>query len=406
VSITPCISSRFPVLNASTAANPGTAFAAFLLPLLLQRFGRVAATLAAPAAVIGSCLALVLQLAPAAFAGETQLARLAWLPAYGLDLSLRMDGLGLLFSLLICGIGLLVVLYAFWYYLPGSDRIGRFYSILLLFMAAMLGVVLSENLLLLLVFWEITSLSSFLLVAYRQRQVRVANRRPHGPGGHRRRRPGIARRHPAARPYRRQLRAVGDPGSRRPIRAHALYAPTLILILLGAFTKSAQFPFHFWLPNAMAAPTPVSAYLHSATMVKAGVFLLARLYPALGGSDLWFWLVSGTGAVTLVYSAAIGAFSARHQGPARLLDDQPSGPDHPALRSRHAAVGGRRRLSHHQPRHLQGLAVHGRRRHRPRMRHARHAPGQWHVQTHADHRHAWRSSPPVRWPAYRCSTAS
>ena len=292
--------------NLLLLAIPGTALAAFLLPLLLQRFGRVAATLAA-AAVIATCLALVLQLAPTIFAGETQLARLPWLPAYGLDLSLRMDGLGLLFSLLICGIGLLVVLYAF-YYLPGSDRMGRFYSILLLFMAAMLGVVLSENLLLLLVFWEITSLSSFLLVAYShdKYESRIGARMAlavTGGGGLALLAGILLLGHIAGSYELSVILAAGD-----QIRAHALYAPTLILILLGVFTKSAQFPFHFWLPNAMSAPTPVSAYLHSATMVKAGVFLLARLYPALGGTDLWFWLVSGTGAVTLVYSAATALF--------------------------------------------------------------------------------------------------
>jgi multicomponent K+:H+ antiporter subunit A len=237
------------------AAIPASAFGACLLPLLLQRFGRRAAALAA-AMVMMSCLACVLPLAPAAFTGSTQFARLSWLPAYGLDLSLRLDGLGLLFCLLILGIGLLVVLYAAWY-LPASDRLGRFYSILLLFMAAMLGVVLSENVILLLVFWEITSLSSFLLVAYRSDKFESRHRCP---------------------------------------------------LLLGAFTKSAQWPFHFWLPNAMAAPTPVSAYLHSATMVKAGVFLLARLYPALAGSDTWFWIVGGTGLATFVFGAWAAVF--------------------------------------------------------------------------------------------------
>ncbi|WP_409559302.1 monovalent cation/H+ antiporter subunit A, partial [Accumulibacter sp.] len=288
------------------AAIPATAFGAFLLPLLLQRFGRGASALAA-AAVIATCLGLVLQLAPATFAGHTELAHLPWLPAYGLDLSLRLDGLGLLFCLLICGIGLLVVLYAF-YYLPDSDRLGRFYSILLLFMAAMLGIVLSENVVLLLVFWEITSLSSFLLVAYNHEKYesRIGARMAlavTGGGGLALLAGILLLGHIAGSYELSVILAAGE-----QIRAHPLYAPTLILILLGAFTKSAQFPFHFWLPNAMSAPTPVSAYLHSATMVKAGVFLLARLHPALGGTDLWFWLVSGTGAVTLVYSAATALF--------------------------------------------------------------------------------------------------
>ncbi len=297
-----------PSLNPSLllAAIPATAFGACLLPLLLQRFGRTAAAVGA-ATVMATCLALLLPLAPAALTDHTELARISWLPAYGLDLSLRLDGLGLLFCLLICGIGLLVVLYAAWY-LPDNDRLGRFYSILLLFMAAMLGIVLSENLLLLLIFWEITSLSSFLLVAYRsdKYESRIGARMALAVtgGGGLALLAGILLLGHIAGSY--ELSVILAAGER--IHAHALYAPALILILLGAFTKSAQFPFHFWLPSAMAAPTPVSAYLHSATMVKAGVFLLARLYPALGGNDLWFWLVSGTGAATLVYAAAIALF--------------------------------------------------------------------------------------------------
>ncbi|HQC80789.1 MAG TPA: monovalent cation/H+ antiporter subunit A [Accumulibacter sp.] len=288
------------------AAIPATAFGACGLPLALQRHGRIAAALAA-AAVMATCLGLLLTLAPAVLAGGVEVHGWRWLPAYGLDPRLRLDGLGLLFALLICGIGLLIVLYAA-YYLPRHDRLGRFYTVLLLFMAAMLGVVLAENLLLLLLCWEITSLSSFLLVAYHggnresRGGARLALAVTGGGGlallagllllG------GIVGSH--------DLSAILAAGPR--IRAHPLYLPTLILILVGVFTKSAQFPFHFWLPGAMAAPTPVSAYLHSATMVKAGVFLLARLYPALGGSEPWFWLVGGTGAITLLYAAAMALF--------------------------------------------------------------------------------------------------
>ncbi|HNG15893.1 proton-conducting transporter membrane subunit, partial [Accumulibacter sp.] len=288
------------------AAIPAIAFGACALPLLLQRLGRRAAALAA-AGVMAACLGCVLGLAPAVLAGQSAFFRLRWLPAYGLDFSLRVDGLGLLFALLICAIGLLVVLYAAWY-LPTSDRLGRFYSILLLFMAAMLGIVLAENLLLLVVFWELTSVSSFLLVAYDNQRY-------------------------ASRVGARMALAVTGAGglallagvlllgalagsfelsdifaNRERIRANDLFAPMLLLILLGAFSKSAQLPFHFWLPNAMAAPTPVSAYLHSATMVKAGIFLLIRLYPLLAGNPLWFWLVAGTGALTLVYGAAVALF--------------------------------------------------------------------------------------------------
>ena len=288
------------------AAIPATAFGACLLPLLLQRFGRAVTGLAATT-VMASCLALLLPLTPAALAGQTELLHLAWLPTYGLDLNLRLDGLGLLFCLLILGIGLLVVLYAAWY-LPSSDPLGRFYSILLLFMAAMLGVVLSENLLLLLVFWELTSLSSFLLVAYNSEKYesRIGARMALAVtgGGGLALLAGILLLGHIVGSY--DLSAILAAGER--VRTHRLYAPALMLILLGAFSKSAQFPFHFWLPNAMTAPTPVSAYLHSATMVKAGVFLLARLYPVLGSSDLWFWLVCGRGAITLVYGATIALF--------------------------------------------------------------------------------------------------
>ncbi|MFZ4538769.1 monovalent cation/H+ antiporter subunit A [Propionivibrio sp.] len=288
----------FAILAVPLVASP--------LPLLMQRWGRRYAALAA-AVVMATCLILLSPLVGPALAGHVEFVRLAWLPAYGLDFSLRLDGLGLLFCFLIPGIGLLVVLYAY-YYLPESDALGRFYSLLLLFMAAMLGVVLSENLILLLVFWEITSLSSFLLVAYKHElhdsRSGASMALAVTGGGGLALFAGILLLGHIVGSY--ELSAVLQAGER--IRVHPLYAPTLILILLGAFTKSAQFPFHFWLPNAMAAPTPVSAYLHSATMVKAGVFLLARLHPALAGSELWFWLVSGTGAMTLVYAAATAFF--------------------------------------------------------------------------------------------------
>ena len=278
-----------------------TAFGASFVPLLLQRFGRVFALLGA-AGVMMLCLVLLIPLVAPVINGVTLVASYAWLPDWGLMLSLRLDGLGLLFSLLIIGIGLLVTLYAY-YYLPESDRLGRFYTLLLLFMAAMLGVVLSENLLLLVMFWEITSLSSFLLIAYKREQYesRLAARMAlavTGGGGLALFAGVLLLGHIVGSFELSAVLAAGE-----HILHHEFYAPMLVLVLLGVFTKSAQFPFHFWLPQAMAAPTPISAYLHSATMVKAGVFLLARLYPALAGSDLWFWLVSSTGAITLLYAA-------------------------------------------------------------------------------------------------------
>ncbi|MEO8419266.1 MAG: monovalent cation/H+ antiporter subunit A, partial [Methylophilaceae bacterium] len=277
------------------------AFIGCFIPVLLARFGRGMTTVGA-AAVMAACLALLMPMVPAVLAGETLVTTYPWLPGYGLNLAFRLDGLGLLFCLLILGIGLLVVLYAY-YYLPQSDRLGRFYSLLLLFMAAMLGIVLSENLLLLVVFWELTSISSFLLIAYKH-DLRGPRSAAHMAlavtgGGGLALLAGVLLLGYITNSF--ELTTVLTEGER--IRGHSLYAPMLILVLLGAFTKSAQFPFHFWLPKAMAAPTPVSAYLHSATMVKAGVFLLARLHPALADSSLWFWLVSGVGAITLVYAA-------------------------------------------------------------------------------------------------------
>jgi multicomponent K+:H+ antiporter subunit A len=231
-----------------------------------------------------------------------------WMPAFGLELNFRMDGYAWLFAMLVAGMGALVVLYAR-YYMSSADPVPRFFSFLLAFMGAMLGVVLSGNLIQLVVFWELTSLTSFMLIAYwyhredAQRGARMALIVTVSGGFCLLF--GVLMLGAIVGSY--QLDAVLAAGD--TIRAHRWYAPTLVLIVIGVFTKSAQFPFHFWLPQAMAAPTPVSAYLHSATMVKAGVFLLARLWPALHGTDLWFWIISGAGGATLL----IGAFSATFQ---------------------------------------------------------------------------------------------
>ncbi len=263
----------------------------------------------AGAAGVTTLIALAL-LAPSLagpFQGETLIWRLAWVPSLGLDLALRLDGLGLLFALMILGIGLLVILYAR-YYLSPADDMGRFYASLLLFMGAMLGLVLSENVLLLLMFWELTSLSSFLLISFWQGRADARSGARlaltiTGAGGLALLGGLLLLGHIAGGYDLSTILAAGD-----TIRAHPWYLPTLVLILLGAFTKSAQFPFHFWLPNAMAAPTPVSAYLHSATMVKAGVFLLARLFPALSGTPEWSALVGGTGLATLLLGAFVALF--------------------------------------------------------------------------------------------------
>jgi len=240
--------------------------------------------------------------------GATIIQRVSpWLPELGIDISFRLDGLSLLFSLMILLVGLIVVIYAR-YYLSPRDSMGRFYTYLLLFMGSMLGVVLSENIIQLLMFWELTSLSSFLLISYWQqreeasRGARMALTITGGGGlamlG------GFLLLGQMAGSYNlSDILLAGD-----TIRSHEHYLPMLLLILLGVFTKSAQFPFHFWLPNAMAAPTPVSAYLHSATMVKAGIFLLARLFPALSGTPEWTWIVSTVGIITFLTGSYIALF--------------------------------------------------------------------------------------------------
>lgn len=239
------------------------------------------------------------------FEGQTLIQSWQWMPSIGLEFAFRLDGLALLFALLILVIGLLVIMYAR-YYLTEKDSMGRFFAYLLMFMGSMLGIVLSENLLQLVVFWELTSLTSFLLISYWQhrKDARQGARMAltiTGAGGLALLGGVLMLGHVVGSYNLTDVLAAGD-----LIRAHELYVPILVLILLGVFTKSAQFPFHFWLPHAMAAPTPVSAYLHSATMVKAGIFLLARFFPALSGTPEWSFLVGGAGLITLL----IGAYTA------------------------------------------------------------------------------------------------
>jgi len=243
--------------------------------------------------------------APAVFGGEILRVSVPWFA--NVSFGFRMDGLAWAFALVICGIGALVVLYAR-YYLSADDPPARFFAYLLAFMGAMLGVVLADNLILLVVFWELTSLSSFLLIGFwtHRSDARQGARMAltvTGMGGLCLLGGVVLLGHIAGSYSLDIVLGAGE-----LVRADPLYPVVLVLILLGAFTKSAQFPFHFWLPHAMAAPTPVSAYLHSATMVKAGVFLLARLYPTLGGSELWFYVVSGTGLVTMTFGAAVAIF--------------------------------------------------------------------------------------------------
>jgi multicomponent K+:H+ antiporter subunit A len=281
-------------------------FLGAILPALMIRSGRDACAIATGSVTLLS-FGLLLTHVPTVLRGGIVQVGWQWLPGLGLNASFFLDGLGLLFAGLILGIGLLIIIYAR-FYLSKNDPMGTFYAYLLLFQGAMVGIVLSDNVLLLVIFWELTSLTSFLLI-------------------------GFWRHLPEARQGARMALAVTGAGGLAMIggmlilghivgsyeltvilqhadviQASPMYWPALLLILVGAFAKSAQFPFHFWLPHAMAAPTPVSAYLHSATMVKAGVFLLARLWPVLSGTEAWFYLVATTGLVTMVAAAAIALF--------------------------------------------------------------------------------------------------
>jgi multicomponent K+:H+ antiporter subunit A len=281
-------------------------FIGALLPGLMIRAGKNACAL-----VTGSVTALALLMlglnAPAVLRGEVVQTRIEWIPSLGLNANFFLDGLGLLFAGLILGIGLLIILYAR-FYLAKSDPMGQFYTYLMLFQGAMVGIVLSDNVLLLLVFWELTSLSSFLLIGYWK----------HLPEGRQGARMALTVTGGGGLAMIAGMLILGNiAGSydlsvilqnKDLIQASDWYLPALVLILLGCFTKSAQFPFHFWLPHAMAAPTPVSAYLHSATMVKAGLFLMARMWPVLAGTPEWFYIVATTGLVTMVMAAKIALF--------------------------------------------------------------------------------------------------
>ncbi|MFP4327394.1 MAG: monovalent cation/H+ antiporter subunit A [Paracoccaceae bacterium] len=281
-------------------------FLGALLPGLTIQSGR---TVCAWMTALPTALALLMLLlcAPAVLAGEVVQFRLDWLPALGLNANFMLDGLGLLFAGLILGIGLLIILYAR-FYLSREDPMGQFYTYLLLFQGAMVGIVLSDNILLLLVFWELTSLSSFLLIGYWK----------HLPEGRQGARMALTVTGMGGLAMIAGMLILGNiAGSydlsviltqKEAIQASPYYLPALLLILAGCFTKSAQFPFHFWLPHAMAAPTPVSAYLHSATMVKAGLFLMARMWPVLSGTPEWFYIVATTGLVTMVLGAVIALF--------------------------------------------------------------------------------------------------
>ncbi len=238
-----------------------------------------------------------------------------WIPSLGIELSFFVDGLSLLFLLVISGIGTFIVWYAGGY-LHGKKDLGRFYLYLLGFLGAMLGIVASDNLVLLFIFWELTSISSYLLIGYycekeKSRKAALQALLVTGSGGLAMLAGILMLGHVTGTYEISKLLAMPEGA----IAAEAAFPAIFVLLLLGAFTKSAQFPFHFWLPNAMEAPAPVSAFLHSATMVKAGVFLLARLHPCLSPSPLWTSVVAPVGAVTML----IGVFLALGQTDAKRI---------------------------------------------------------------------------------------
>jgi multicomponent K+:H+ antiporter subunit A len=277
-----------------------------LVPLWAGQFNRsvcAALTAIAPLAALG----LLLGHAGEIIDGAVLSSHYEWIPEVGLDLSFRIDALAFLFLLLIFGIGALVILYAR-YYLSPNDSMGRFYCFLMMFMTAMVGIVSSGNLLQVWLFWELTSISSFLLISFwndksdARKGARMALTVT-GAGGLCLL-AGVLMIGAVVGSF--DLQTVLSSGD--TLRESGLYPYLLVLVLLGAFTKSAQFPFHFWLPQAMSAPTPVSAYLHSATMVKAGIFLLARFYPVLSGTEMWFLIVTLTGLCTLLVGAYIALF--------------------------------------------------------------------------------------------------
>ncbi|WP_323648082.1 Na+/H+ antiporter subunit A [Lysinibacillus xylanilyticus] len=235
--------------------------------------------------------------------GKVFLEELPWIPSLDISIVSYLDGLSLLFSLLITGIGSLVVLYSIFYLDKHKEKLHNFYVYLLLFMTAMLGVVQSDHLITLYFFWELTSISSFLLIGYwynrdasrfgalKSMMITV--------GGGLMMLGGFILLYLMGGTYSIRELIVMAP----TLVQHPMFTWSLVLILLGAFTKSAQFPFYIWLPDAMEAPTPVSAYLHSATMVKAGIYLVARFTPIFAGSELWVWLVTGVGILTLFWGS-------------------------------------------------------------------------------------------------------
>lgn len=286
---------------------------AIIIPLIYKKVKRINIGWIAFIVPIGLFL-LLLSFVPQVAAGKVFEHSWSWIPSYKISFTTYLDGLSMLFALLITGIGALVILYSI-FYLSKKEALHKFYCYLLLFMTAMLGVVFSDNLLMLYFFWELTSVTSFLLIAFWHH--RKASRR----GAQKSMLITVSGGVAMLMGFLMLAQMTGSYSIRQIIGiipqeiTNQLFIPAMLLILLGAFTKSAQFPFHIWLPDAMEAPTPVSAYLHSATMVKAGIYLVARLTPIFAFNQTWFWLVSSVGLVTLFW----GSFNAVKQTDLKAL---------------------------------------------------------------------------------------
>ncbi|MCH4822184.1 putative monovalent cation/H+ antiporter subunit A [Gramella lutea] len=243
-----------------------------------------------------------LKFIPEVSGGEIIMRSYEWIPSFNVDLGFKLDGLSLLFSLMITGIGFLVFAYTS-SYLKGHEYLDRFYGYLASFMGAMLGLVLADNMITLFVFWELTSISSFFLIGFNN--TNPASRKSAmtalgitGIGGLSLLAGALLLNNITGTYSISEMLTMSE-----MIRANEFYFLAVLFIFGAAFTKSAQFPFHFWLPGAMKAPTPVSTYLHSATMVKAGVYLLMRFTPVLGGESIWNNSLIIIGGITMVYSA-------------------------------------------------------------------------------------------------------
>lgn len=257
-----------------------------------------------PAALMALTAAWFAQFIPQVASGEILTWSRPWIPGLDIEVAFLLDGLSMLFALMVTGIGAIIFLYSAVYF-KGHPKLTMLLTLLFLFAVSMLGMVLADDMVTFFVFWEGTTITSFLLVGFDHEKTKARDNALQallvtGLGGLALL-AGLILLGAEAGTFRiSEMNAAAG-----AIQASAMYVPILVLVFIGAFTKSAQFPFHFWLPGAMAAPTPVSAYLHSATMVKAGIYLLARFTPALGGTEVWFWILTIVGAITMVWSSVL-----------------------------------------------------------------------------------------------------